>query len=64
MTDLEKYHDKLQIAEYEWLDYLEVQNEGLYNMLDPRARQLTDLDKSTYIKIIKNYDELYKFFGS
>ena len=33
-------------------------------MFDPRARQLTGLDKGTYLTIIKEYDELEDKYGS
>lgn len=35
--------------------YLEVQEEGQYNMFDPRARQLTGLERSDYTFVMENY---------
>tara|TARA_R100000234_G_scaffold64042_1_gene38935 strand:+ start:707 stop:871 length:165 start_codon:yes stop_codon:yes gene_type:complete len=37
--------------------YFEIQNKGTYNMLDPRARQLTSLTKEEWMEILKNYDK-------
>ena len=41
------------------MKYYDVQMGGVYNMLDPRARELTGLDKETYFDIIKNYNNYY-----
>ena len=44
--------------------YLQVQEIGAYNMLDPRARELAqelsgiEIDRADWIYIIKNYSEL------
>ena len=44
--------------------YLQVQEIGAYNMLDPRARALAqelsgiEIDRADWIYIIKNYSEL------
>jgi hypothetical protein len=37
------------------LQYKEVQESGMYNMFDPRARQLTTLSREQWVKIIENY---------
>ena len=38
---------------------------GLYNMFDPRAMENTSLNKTEWIEIMKNYDELLnKYEGS
>ena len=46
----------LQITENMFNQFLKVQRGGQYNMLDPRARELTDLSKQEWIYIIKNYN--------
>ena len=53
----------MEITKEQFEQYLEVQNNGLYNMLDPRARQLTDLTEDEWIYIITNYDELSKKYN-
>ena len=50
------------VTKEEFGDYVEVQMEGQFNMLDPRARELTGLSRSKYLYIIKNYGELKKRF--
>ena len=44
--------------------YVKVQESGAYNMFDPRARVAAGLDKPTFIKIIKNYNELEAKYGT
>lgn len=51
------------VTEKQFEQYLEVQNNGLYNMLDPRAREMTDLTKDEWIYIIENYNELSKKYN-
>ena len=41
-------------------EYEVVRQQGIYNMLDPRARQLTRLSEKTYKYIQDNYEELIK----
>ena len=50
---LDEGKTKEQLEEYEL-----VRQQGYYNMLDPRARQLTGLTEEEYLYIIKNYKEL------
>ena len=38
--------------------YEEVREEGLYNMFDPRARELTGLSEKDYIFVMNNYSDL------
>lgn len=50
----------MEITKQQFYEYLEVQQMGAYNMLDPRARELTSLTKKEWIYIIKNYIDLDK----
>jgi len=43
-------------------DFLETQIDGKYNVLDPRACKISGLNKSTYLDIVKNYDEYYRLY--
>ena len=53
-----------QIKKDEFLDYETVRRSGFYNMFDPQAREMTDLSKSKWVTIIKNYSELKdKYIG-
>lgn len=40
------------------LKYEIIRQQGKYNMLDPRARQLTGLAEEDYFQIMKNYKKL------
>jgi hypothetical protein len=50
----------MEITKEQFEQYLEVQKSGMYNMLDDRARLMTELTKEEYLTIIMNYDELSK----
>ena len=39
-------------------EYKSIQEEGLYNMLDPQARELSSLDRRQWYAIISNYKKL------
>lgn len=54
-TDIEEFSDR-QIQD--WRDYVVVQKEGQFNMFDPRARELTGLDRDAYIFVMSHYDRL------
>jgi len=53
----------MEITKGEFLMYKAVQESGMFNMFDPRARELTGLDKGTYVEILKTYDELENKYG-
>ena len=42
------------------IEYLDVQEVGLYNMFDPNARALSNLSKSEWVHIIADYDKFAK----
>jgi hypothetical protein len=42
----------------DWYEYEEVRLSGLYNMYSPQARELTGLDKESYLFVMRNYSEL------
>ena len=52
-----------KVTKGEFLMYKAVQESGMFNMFDPRARELTGLDKGTYVEILKTYDELENKYG-
>ena len=51
-----------QVTKEDFLEYLAIQESGMFNMLDPRARQITLISKSDWIYIIKNYSDLKAHF--
>ena len=40
--------------------YVNVQEKGKWNMLDPRAQRATGLTREQYLFVIENYDALSK----
>jgi len=48
----------ITINKSEFNQFKDVQESGAYNMLDPRARQMTSLSKQEWIYILKNYSDL------
>lgn len=53
----------LVISKDQFYEYLNVQNTGIFNMLDPRARSYTSLSKDEWYYIIENYEHLWKLYG-
>ena len=49
-----------QITKEDFDAYEAVRLSGRFNMFDPRARELSGLDRVTYLGVIKNYTELAK----
>ena len=52
MSELNKKTEKM------FKEYKDVQESGEFNMLDPRAREDTSLDRMQWYSIISNYNEL------
>tara|TARA_Y100000034_G_C6869611_1_gene396789 strand:- start:1098 stop:1496 length:399 start_codon:yes stop_codon:yes gene_type:complete len=48
----------MTITQEQYAQYRRVQDSGLYNMHDPRARALTSLNREQYIEIMENYEAL------
>ena len=71
--DIEFAYDELQeqmyakggliASESQWKEYRAVQDGGYYNMMDPRAREMTSMSKGEYVDILKNYTEYEKKYG-
>ena len=52
-----------EITEEMFQEYKIVQESGDFNMLDPRAREGTSLDKQQWYAIISNYEQLSKKYS-
>ena len=48
----------INVSKEEWDEYRDVQDSGMFNMFEPRAREMTSLSKQKWLHIISNYDEL------
>ena len=48
----------VQITEEDFKEYKRVQQSGMFNMFDPRAREMTSLSKDQWVRIMKEYDKL------
>ncbi len=50
----------ISVTAADFLEFKRVQKDGSYNMLDPRAREMTDLSKAQWSTIITDYSKLDK----
>ena len=48
----------INVSKKEWDEYRDVQDSGMFNMFDPRAREMSSLDKRQWLYVMENYDEL------
>ena len=55
---MSKEIDALEITKSQFMQYVDVQESGSYNMFDPRARAATTLSHNQWVHIISNYDDL------
>ena len=54
----------VQITKEDFLEYKRIQMSGMFNMFDPRAREMTSLSKDQWLRIIKEYNKLDKAWGN
>ena len=54
----------VQITKEDFLEYKRVQMSGMFNMFDPRAREMTSLSKDQWLRIIKEYKKLDEAWGN
>ena len=52
----------INVSEDDFLEYEDIRQSGLYNMFDPRAREMSELSRSTWVAIITHYDTLHKMY--
>ena len=48
----------INITKEKFDEYKRVQMSGMFNMFDPRAREMTDLSKEEWVTIMRDYDKL------
>ena len=48
----------IMVSNDQFKQFEDVRNEGLFNMFDPQARDLTDLTKDEWIEIMNNYSRI------
>ena len=51
-----------EVTAEEWHEYRAVQDSGMFNMYDPRAREMTDVSRNKWISIMKHYSKLKEKF--
>jgi len=56
--------NKMAITEEQFKEYLSVQEDGLYNVFDPKAREMTSLNKKQWLNIISNYQVYHNKWGT
>ena len=52
-----------KIYKEELISFLEVRQDGQYNMMSPMARESVDIDKETWKQMLTNFDDLYDKWG-
>ena len=55
--------EKNKVTKDEWIAFMEVRQDGQYNMFSPEARNSAGLDKDKWKQIISNFDDLYDKWG-
>ena len=53
----------VQITKEDFDEYKRVQESGMFNMFDPRAREMTDLSKEEWVTIMQEYEKLDEAWG-
>ena len=48
----------VEITKEKFDEYKKVQMSGMFNMFDPRAREMTDLSKEEWVTIMQEYEKL------
>ena len=55
--------DENKVTKDEWIRFLEVRQDGQHNMFSPQARNSANLNKDKWKTIMKNFDDLYEYWG-
>ena len=50
--------NEVELTRKDFRAFAEVRKSGLYNMFDPKAREMTHLSKEQWVEIMKQYAEL------
>jgi len=53
----------MEVTRDEFMRYVEVQEEGLVNMLSPEVQSMADITKAQHTYIISNYGKLADEYG-
>ena len=53
----------INVSKSEWIAFMEVRQDGQYNMYSPQARASAGLDKDKWKTIMNNFDDLYDKWG-
>ena len=50
--------NEVELTRKDFRAFAEVRKSGLYNMFDPKAREMTHLSEEQWVEIMKQYAEL------
>ena len=64
ITNKKKENNMIEIAQEDFLEYKRVQESGMFNMFDPQAREMTNLSKEQWSKIMQDYKKLNESWGN
>ena len=59
-----KENNMVEVTQEDFLEYKRVQQSGMYNKFDPQARQMTNLSKEQWVKIMQEYKKLNEAWGN
>jgi|TARA_B100001094_G_C18190112_1_gene806574 hypothetical protein len=60
----EKENNMIEITQKDFLEYKAIQESGQFNMFDPQAREMTNLSKEQWVKIMQEYKKLNEAWGN
>lgn len=64
ITNKKKENNMIEITQEDFLEYKKVQESGMFNMFDPQAREMTNLSKEQWSKIMQDYKKLNESWGN
>ena len=53
----------VDITKEKFDEYVTVQKSGMFNMFDPKAREMTTLSKDEWVTIMREYEKLSEAWG-
>tara|TARA_R110000824_G_scaffold43979_5_gene128364 strand:- start:2825 stop:3088 length:264 start_codon:yes stop_codon:yes gene_type:complete len=63
MKKTRRRYMSISITASDFLEFKRIQKNGSYNMLDPRAREMSNLSKEQWVTIIADYNKLNEAWG-
>lgn len=55
--------EAITISKEKMLEFIELRDEGDYNMIDPAVREILELSREEHYYLLSHFDELCKKYG-